>query len=224
MRTKSLLIAAALSLAGAASSMAQVYSVNAVGYINLTMKPGYNMVANQLNRTAANKLNDVITGVPIESQVLKFDNASNSYVIEFFDGATWITPEGNPGSLDAKPGSGLFFFNPGGADLTVTLVGEVPQGNGLTVALPGGYSLISSIVPQQIALTAANGFPQTLEAQFLSFNAATQTYSEPLFNDGTGWITPNGDPVPAPSPAVGQGFFYFNPGAAASWTRNFSVN
>ena len=134
--------------------MAQVYSVNAVGYINLTMRPGFNMVANQLNRTPNNSLNNVITGVPVESQVLKFDNASNNYILELFDGTGWITPEGNPGTLTANPGSGLFFFNPDAANITVTLVGEVPQGNNLTVPLPSNFSLISSIVPQAIPLTA----------------------------------------------------------------------
>ena len=48
MRTKALLLTAALGLASVATSMAQaVYSVNVVGYINLTMKPGFNLVANQ---------------------------------------------------------------------------------------------------------------------------------------------------------------------------------
>jgi hypothetical protein len=224
MRTKALLLTAALSLAGVATSMAQVYSVNAVGYINLTMRPGFNLVANQLNRTPNNSLNNVLTGVPLESQVLKFDNALNNYIVEVFDGTSWITLEGNPGTLTVNPGSGLFFFNPDVANITVTLVGEVPQGTGLTVPLPPNFSLISSIVPQSIALTAANGFPQILEAQFLSFNATTQNYDEALINDGTQWITLLGAPAPAPTPAVGQGFFFFNPGDAANWTRNFSVN
>jgi hypothetical protein len=202
--------------------MAQVYSVNAVGYINSTMRPGFNMVANQLNRTPNNSLNNVITGVPIESQVLKFSN--NNYQLELFDGTTWIKSDGAPGTLSASPGEGFFFFNPEGANITVTLVGEVPQGTGLTVPLPAGFALISSIVPQAVSLTPANGFPNVLEMQFLVFNAATQTYDPPLFNDGSGWILSDGTPVAAPAPAVGTGFFIFNPGGTVNWTRNFSVN
>jgi hypothetical protein len=223
MRTKTLLLTAALSAAGIATSMAQVYSVNAVGYINTTMAPGFNMVANQLNKTPNNSLNNVITGVPVESQVLKF--VSSNYQLELYDGATWIKPDGSPGTLSASPGEGIFFFNPNPANLTVTLVGEVPQGTGLTVALPPGFALVSSIVPQAVPLTPANGFPNLVEMQFLYFNATTQTYDAPLFNDGTGWITPDGTPVPPPAPAVGTGFFIFNPGATTiNWTRNFSVN
>src|SRR5947199_53123 len=37
MRTKTLLLSAALTAAGVCSSLAQVYSVNAVGYVNLTV-------------------------------------------------------------------------------------------------------------------------------------------------------------------------------------------
>ena len=181
------------------------------------------MVANQLNRTSNNKLNDVITGVPIESQVLKF--ANNSYSQELFDGAAWITPDGNPGTISASPGEGMFFFNPTAGDVTVTLVGEVPQGANLTVALPPGFALVSSIVPQAIALTPANGFPNVLEMQYLVFNSATQNYDEALYNDGTGWIKPDGTPMPPPTPAVGAGFFIFNPNASVvNWTRSFSVN
>ncbi len=224
MRTKTLLITAALSLAGVASSMAQVYSVNAVGYINLTMKPNFNLVANQLNRTPNNSLNNVLTGVPGDSQVLKFDNALNDYVLEVFDGTTWIKPDGSPSTLTADPGNGFFFFNPAEGNVTVTLVGEVPQGSALAVTLPPNFSLISSIVPQTIALTAANGFPQIGDAQYLSFNATSQNYDNPIVNDGTQWLTLEGVPVTAPTPTVGQGFFFYNPGDSVNWTRSFSVN
>jgi hypothetical protein len=105
------------------------------------------------------------------------------------------------------------------------LVGEVPQGAALTVNLPPGFALVSSIVPQAIALTPANNFQNVAEMQYLAFDAATQNYAQPLFNDGSGWITPEGAPMPAPTPAVGQGFFIFNPNPGpVTWTRSFSVN
>jgi hypothetical protein len=224
MRTKTLLITAALSLVGAATSMAQVYSVNAVGYINLTMRPGFNLVANQLNKTPANSLTAVLTGLAPESQVLKFVN--NNYDIEYFDGSAWVEQDFiTPGNMTVSPGEGFFVFNSGSANATVTLVGEVPQGPALTVSLPPGFGLVSSIVPQAIALSPANGFPNVLEMQYLVFNSATQNYDQPLLNDGTGWITSEGVPMPAPTPAVGQGFFIFNPNATpVAWTRSFSVN
>jgi len=224
MRTKALLLTAALGLAGAATSMAQaVYSVNVVGYINLTMKPGFNLVANQLKASPNNKLDSVLPAAPLESQVLKFVN--NDYVIDISDGANWLdNATGNPSATTVTPGEGFFFLNPGNADTTVTLVGEVTTGNNLGVALAPGFNLVSSIVPQQIDLTAANGFPQVLETQFLTYNPVTQNYNTILINDGTGWLNnENGDPAVATA-AVGQGFFIFNPGAAFNWTRSFNPN
>jgi len=224
MRTKTLLLTAALGIASAASSMAQVYSVNAVGYINLTLKPGFNLVANQLNATGNNRLDTVLPAAPLETQVLKF--ANNNYTGDISDGTSWLDAiTGDPSTTVVNPGQGFFYFNPGGSDVTATLVGEVPQGTGLTVPLPSGFSLVSSIVPQDIDLTAANGFPQVLEAQYLTFNAVTQNYNTPLINDGTEWLDSiSGLPATA-RPTVGQGFFIFNPGATLlNWVRNFSVN
>jgi hypothetical protein len=221
MRT-TLFLTAIFSAAGITTSMAQVYG-NAVGYINLTMVPGFNLVANQLNRMPNNSLNDVITRAPLESQVLKFVN--NNYQLELFDGAAWIKPDGSPGTLSASPGEGLFFFNPDTANVTVTLLGEVPQGNSLTVPLLPGFSMVSSIVPQAVPLTPENGFPYVLELQIIFWDPPTQTYRPPVFNDGSIWILPDGTPVPPPTPPVGTGFFVFNPqSTTANWTRNFSVN
>lgn len=224
MRTKALLLTAALGLAGAATSMAQaVYSVNVVGYINLTMKPGFNLVANQLKASPNNKLDTVLPGASIASAVYKFSNATGNFSIDYSDGSAWFTPEGEPSATTVSPGEGFFFFNPDATDASVTLVGEVSTGNNLQVSLPTGFSLISSIVPQEIALNAANGFPQSVASQYMPYNNAAGAF-EIYFNDGTGWFTPEGNPVNATA-KVGEGFFYFNAaGGAESWTRSFNPN
>jgi hypothetical protein len=223
MRTKALLGLAALA-AGALTASAQnnVYSLNVVGYYNVTMKPGYNLVANQLN-TGTNGLGQVIPGAPIESQVLKF--VGGTYVVDISDGTAWLDANsGNPSTTVVKPGEGFFFYNPKTTDLPVTFVGEVTQGNNLTVAIPAGYALVSSIVPQAIDLTAANGFNPLLEMQYLTFNSGTQNYNVPLINDGTQWLDSNtGNPMTATA-QVGQGFFIYNPDTANhNWVRNFTV-
>jgi hypothetical protein len=225
MRTKALILTAALGLAGAASSMAQaVYSVNVVGYINLSMAPGFNLVANQLKASPNNSLNNVLPSVALESQVLKFVN--NNYTTDIFDGSAWLDNNtGNASTTTVSPGEGFFFFNPNAAAATVTLVGEVTTGNNLSVALGAGFTLASSIVPQAIALDPVNGFQDVTEMQYLTFNSGTQNYNTTLINDGSNWLNnETGDPVADPVPAVGQGFFIFNPGAAVSWTRNFNPN
>lgn len=223
MRTKALLLTAALGLAGAATSMAQaVYSVNVVGYINLTMKPGFNLVANQLNAAPNNNINTVIPSAPEESQILKFVNGN--YTGDIYLGG-WVNAlSGDPSTTTVAPGEGFFFFNPGATDVTSTLVGEVRTGNGLNVTLNPGFTLASSIVPQEISLIAGNGFPEVEEAQYLTFNANTQNYNTALIYLG-GWVDSlSGDPVDA-KPTVGQGFFYFNPdNTAKTWSRNFNPN
>jgi hypothetical protein len=223
MRTKTLLLTAALGVIGAASSMAQVYSVNSVGYINLTLAPGFNLVANQLNATGNNRLDTVLPAAPLETQVLKF--ANNNYSSDISDGSAWFdNSTGNPSTTTISPGDGFFYFNPGGTPVTATLVGEVPQGD-VGFSMAPGYNLVSSKVPQDISLTAANGFPQVLEALYLTFNSATQNYNSTLINDGSAWFNNDtGEPADA-RPTVGQGFFIFNPGATPmAWVRTFSVN
>jgi len=78
MRTKALLLAAAFAAAGVATSMAQaVYSVNAVGYVNTTLVPGFQLVSNPLN-AADNKIETLFSnmqgGVRDGTTVYKFTN------------------------------------------------------------------------------------------------------------------------------------------------------
>jgi hypothetical protein len=226
MRTKTLLLTAALGIASVATSMAQaVYSVNVVGYVNLTLARNFNLVANQLDATPNNTLGSVFPSVPNNSQILKFSN--NNYTRDDFDGTGWVDSETfEPSTRSVNPGEGFFFYNPTAGPLTVTTVGQVRTGNGLSVPLGAAqFSLISSIVPQDIALTTANGVPLTQNMQYLSFNAASQTYNTRLDVDGGAWLdSETFEPVPAPTATVGQGFFLYNPGAATAWTRNFNPN
>jgi len=219
MRTKALLLTAALGLAGAASSMAQaVYSVNVVGYINLTMKPGFNLVANQLKASPNNKLDTVLPAAAIESQVLKFSN--NNYSSDISDGANWLDANsGNPSATVLAPGKGFFFSNPG-ATKGLTFVGEVPQG-AVNLTLPAGIACLGTTTPQALELSAANGFPQLLEAQVQYFDNVANDYVS-YINDGTQWLDANsGNPVTV-TPAVGQGWFWQN-ATANAWNRNFTV-
>lgn len=216
-----------------ATSMAQVYSVNAVGYVNLTLEKGFNLIANQLNRTPDNKLDTLLQGVPVESQVFKFNNGL--YKADIYDSANWLDAEtGDPSTTTVNPGEGFYFYNASTASpgqITVTLVGEVPQGN-VGYSLPENrFHLVSSKVPQAIALTPANGFPDRLEALYQTYNALTQGYDTSLINDGgpgaggIGWQNSETGAPATPTPAVGQGFFIYVPaGGPLVWTRTFSVN
>ncbi|MEW6160390.1 MAG: hypothetical protein AB1813_23390 [Verrucomicrobiota bacterium] len=201
MRTKTLLLTAALSAAGLATSMAQVYSVNAVGYIKLTLPAGFTMVANQLNN-ADNKLNTLFPGAGFGDTVFKFNPASGFESSVFFG-------EWSP-NLTLNPGEGAFYQ--AGAASEAVLVGEVPQGNGLKVSLVSGFQIISSIVPQSAKLEDL-GMPADFgDTVFFFRNGA---YESSVFFGA--WS-------PDAVPKVGEAFWLQRGGGAADWTRNFSVN
>ena len=63
MNTKSLLLAAVVAAVGAVTGAAQVTSQNIVGYIRLSLNPGFNLVANQLNNG-----NNTVATVPAKKE------------------------------------------------------------------------------------------------------------------------------------------------------------
>jgi len=220
MRTKTLLLTAALSAAGVASSMAQgtVFSVNAVGYVNTTLKPGFNLVANPLTGSD-NTIGTLFKGLPFGTQVSKFngtgfdtatnDDLENAYI-----------PAANA-SKTVVPGEGVFVKNNGKTDATVTFVCEVPQGS-LSNPLPKGLSVRSSQVPQEGKITTDLGFPGKAGDQISKFDVATQKFVTYTFDDLENNWTSAGK-VSEPSFAVGEAFFV-RKNAADSWNRTFSVN
>ena len=103
MRTKTVLLTAALGLVAAATTMAQVYSVNAVGYINLSLAKGFQMGANQLDDKAGNKVSNVLAGVAAGTVIYKFGSAG--YSVNAFDPdlGGWDDP-----NMTLKPGEGAW--------------------------------------------------------------------------------------------------------------------
>ena len=210
MRTKTLLLTAALAVAGAATSMAQVYSVNAVGYVNLTIGKGFSIIANPL-KAADNSVAAVIAAPPENTVLYIFTNGK--YKVDSFSSGSW-----DDGTESILPGQGFFIRNQSDAAFTLTFVGEVMQGT-LSTPIPAGFSLISSQVPQSGALDTDLGLVFGENDVVYQFVSATQKYAVDSFSGGT-WDT---DPV-HPTVAVGEGFFYKNNNAATTWNRTFSVN
>jgi hypothetical protein len=212
MRTKTILLAAAVFAAGLGTSLAQspVYSVNAVGYVTKNLVPSYNLLANPLNGTN-NNLNTIIPVCNEDSFILRWDPNLQT----FSDPANYIGGAWDP-NLTLNPGEGFFLFNAANAT-NITFVGEVPQGN-LTNRISANYSLISHIVPQSIGLSAAGvSFPPAEDDFILFWLPALQTYSDPYNYIGGAWD-------PEPIPAVGEAFFYNTTAGARNWVRGFSVN
>lgn len=208
MRTKTLLLTAVLGVATAATSMADVFSVNIVGYVNVVLPQGFSMIANPLNGTN-NGINTVIPNPGVGSILYKFTGGSFSEIAENFGPGSWDV------NLTLSPGEGAFIQVP--ARATNTFVGEVITGT-TTNPIPAGFSIRSSIVPQSAGLTGTNGlgFPAVAGDFIYRFNPVAQTYTE-IFESfgGDAW-----DPA-RPVPNVGESF-WVQKVAATNWVRTFN--
>jgi hypothetical protein len=216
MRTKAIILGAALLAAGAATSMAQsnVYSLNVVGYINLNMTNGYNLVANQLDFDGTGTNNTIIgvfsNNLPVGSIVYKFVSGSfNNYI---YGRGGW-PPSAN--GVSFNPGEALFITIP--SPVTITTVGQVLQGT-YTNTLSGGYTMAASVAPLSGTLDSTgngglNYVPSTSDILYL-WDPVNQVYDNYLHGRG-GW-SPS-DPVIS----VGQGIFLSSPNT--TWVNTFTV-
>jgi hypothetical protein len=228
MRTKTLLLVAALGAAGFATALAQsnVYSLNVVGYVNAplpasTVGNGFAILCNPLNN-GGNSLAEIIPTAPADAKVYRYVNnswVSSTYQDDGFGNFAWSS------NMVLNPGEGFWVKNTGVAT-NLTFVGEVQQGN-TTNAIPSGFALRGSIVPQQLILwdplTTAHGsndlnYVATADQTviYLFRNAAYRICS--FQDDGFGNLSWSQNPVPQ----VGEGF-WTKESAPKSWVRNFNV-
>lgn len=119
----------------------QVLSENVLGYASVTLPPGFSMIANPLDG-ASNTVAELFQGWPDGTTLNKFDTrffrlAENSVKL-----GKWT----NPGEKLA-PGEGAIFFNPTSDYRPLSFVGGVTQGQ-LSMPIPSGFSIRSSMVPQ----------------------------------------------------------------------------
>lgn len=215
MRTKTLLLTAALSAAGVATSMAQVFSVNAVGYVTKDLQAGkFHLIANPLI-AADNSIGKLFAGVPGGTQVFKFDSAKAQFVTATFDDLDNAFIPASSAALTVNPGEGVFIKAPSATK--VTFVGEVPQGS-LENKYPKGLSIIASQVPQGEKTAKDLGLVGAAGDQIFKWDVTKQGYTSHTFDDL------DNDWVPRlTNLEVGEAFF-FSAKAAGSWKRTFSVN
>jgi len=206
---------AAVVAAGIATASAQVYSVNAVGYVNKTIPAkGFALIANPL--TAADDSISALFGgqVPDGFQVFVWDTATKAFKFTSYDSVFGWDPA-DVAAIKIDPGQGVFAKNASANPVTVTFVGEVPQGT-LSTALVAGLQIVGSKVPQ--AGTAEDlGYKGAQDDKIYQWDAATQTYSFYSYDTTFGW-----DPA-LKTLDVGDAFF-LSKAASGSWDRTFSVN
>jgi hypothetical protein len=252
MRTKTILLSALLGALGSVSVMAQtnVYSLNAVGYINVTVPPGFSIISCPLITSPDNTINTLMNngagnpygaGAFSNSVVYFYSPAITNYLT---DTARPIGPNSktqtentngwfNDGTNALNPGVAAWFENNTTTTFTFTFVGTVPSGS-ITNALVPGFNLVGSAVPMSGDLISNSISTLT------NYNVGDviYTYSPAITNyvtyssstiakqaghgDGLHWSTA-GDPV---IPSVGEGFWYENNSSSTTvqWVENYSVS
>jgi len=247
MRTKTLLLSALLGALGSVSVHAQnVYSLNAVGYINITVYPGFNLISCPLLTSPDQTLNSILPNTSASGEQFNgdtlyfFSAATGSYTsVQGRQAGTSGTGWVGLGTNILNPGTGFWLSSTATSNITVTLVGTVPSGP-MTNTLTAGFNLVSSIVPLP---TSADLYSNTLAGTsgtlgFTNVNAGDTLYVfdptaqkytfaykavNPAIagNGGSPWkLTQGGDPI---LPNVGEAFFYLNSGATIEWVEDFSV-
>lgn len=216
MRTKTLLLSAAALAATVVSSMAaNVYSVNVVGYINVTLPPGFNMLSNPLDLDGTGTNNTFNTALANAfsdnggNYTLAYKFANGAFTGPYYSiGGQWFS---NP---SLNPGEGAFVQNNTGGNVTVTFVGTVLTNQ--SVALPAGYNIASSPMP------LTGGVGSTLQLTNLTDNdliytwdPVGQSYVGPDFSEGGQWF-------PEPTIAPGQAFFVSTQNSD-TWVQSFTV-
>jgi len=231
MRTKVLICAAALVAASAFTSMAQnVYSLNVVGYINIPLVQGFQLIANQLdydgtgtNNTSSNVLG---TGLPVNTAVYTWNPKTVSYNIDTLAQAKGSTNVAWSKNYSLNPGQGAWLSIPTSGTLVnsnLTTVGQVDQGALVNPNLnpAGGFSLLSSMVPLAGGLTTVLGYtPQDNDVVY-QWDLATQSYNVSTYAKAKGGTSYAWSPK-EPTLAVSEGF-WLNSTASATWSNYFQV-
>jgi hypothetical protein len=214
MKSKALLIAAAALAAGVMTSQAQVYSQNIVGYINVPLNPGFNLVANQLDLDGTGTNNSIYTTVgtnlPANTQLYAW-NGTGYNSTKLNAALHWLS-NNQTISNAVNPGKGFFIQIPGSVATNVTFVGNVITGTN-SYPIVAGYQVIAPSGPVAGTIDGTNGYNPSKNDTIYVFNGSG--YGSHKFN-GTSWL--GGDPqIP-----VGEAIF-FNASSNNVWTQVLNV-
>jgi len=224
MKTKAFLLAGILLAVGVASSSAQVYSVNAVGYVSVTLAPGeFKIICNPLNVVTNgvqnNTLDAILPSAPNNvTKIYRFDPVTQSFPLTTHihtKRSTGWSPTGSTTTIN--PGEGFFVQNTATTNITLTFVGEVPQGNGLNINLAPGFQLLAAHIPvaglaqTDLKLPAING-----DILYVYRGGAYTTYTRRTAS----WASPG-----EPSINVAEGFYFKSiTSTNRTWVNSFTTS
>jgi hypothetical protein len=187
----------------------ELYSPKVVGYATLSIPPGFAMVANPL-QAVDNSVQALFPKLPEGTTLTKFDTHLFKLTKNVFDGNQWSNP-----SETLLPGEGAIIFNPSSAFKTLSMVGEVQQGD-LSLPIPAGFSIRSSIVPVPGQLEADLLFPAADDDIVHVFDRDRQAYV--IYSVKNGKWSPD-----APVIGVGESF-WVGKTFGGNWNRTLSLN
>jgi hypothetical protein len=219
MRTKALLGLAALAVSVATCvAQSNVYSLNIVGYVNVDLAQGMNLIANPLKPSNGNyNITNTIVGLPDTAEnaaIYKWGGAGWSSTVP-----TWIAGYGWSDPLVIDLGESFFINTP--VATKVTFVGEVATGT-INYSAPAGTSFIAPKTPVEANFPGKDVGHEN-DAIYTwagsGWSSASWTYIS-----GFGWSSsdPAIDNVDGPKIPVGKGIVYQNTGAKIDWTRTFN--
>jgi hypothetical protein len=215
MRTKTLLLAALLTLSGMVASFAQsnVYSINVVGYVTVTVTNDtvyriLNTPLGPVNNTN-NFVSLLVPNPPEGTQISKLADPAVGYETVTFGFGSWDNDIGLP------VGTGFFIKLGEPGSVNITFVGEVQQRTDSNRQLLNGLTLVGSMVPQNGSLVNTLLIPGG-EGNQVSRLLPNGGYETITFGFGS-WD--NDLDI-----AVAEGFFYSNvTGASVAWNRDFVI-
>jgi hypothetical protein len=177
---------------------------NILGYATVRLPPGFAVIANPL-MAADNSVGALFPNMPDGTAFDKFATRLFKLTKNMVAGGQWANPTDT-----LVPGEGGILFNPTQETRIVTFVGDVMQGN-LTLPIPAGFSLRSSVLPQAGRLDTDLRFPFSAGDAVHLFNRDRQEYAIHTFGEATWEANP---------PIVGVGeAFWSSKNSPGNWIR-----
>jgi len=181
---------------------------NMVGYVSITLPPGFSMIANPL-AAPTNTLGKVFKDWPDGTTLNRFDTQLFRLVENAVKFGQWTNP-----SEILAPGEGAIFFNPTLDYRSVCFTGEVAVPSAM-VAVASGFSIRSSPLPRPGNLVDDLQFPISDGDVIHLFDREKQQYVLHPYENGK-WT------AGAPTLGVGEAFWVAK-AEAGNWTQTLSA-
>jgi hypothetical protein len=185
-----------------------LFSTNIVGYVTITVVPGFSLLSNPLHCTDP-RISNLFKGMPEGTTVNQFNALQHKLIDSSLKNGKWTNDK-----LHLEPGEGAIVFNASSDYKEISFVGDVPQGN-FSTPIPSGFSLRSSVLPLPGRLDTDLGFPISEGDVVHLFDREKQSYCLHPYHNGAWKAEP---------PVVGVGeAFWIAKTEGRNWLKNISL-